>query len=81
MATSFLASLLLPEHSPIRGQKLTFKTYGKTLAPSLLGRASWLKISGQVSMEFSHHFAYMKLPWFANHGYSMENWTLNPDRR
>jgi len=29
-------------------------------------------------MEFSYHFAHMKMPWFANHGYSMENWTLNP---
>ena len=31
----FLASSLLPEHSATRGQKLTFKTYGNTLAPPL----------------------------------------------
>jgi len=31
-----------------------------------------------VSMEFSYHFAHMKLPWFAHHGYSMENWRLYP---
>jgi len=28
-------------------------------------------------MEFSYHFAHMKLPWFAHHGYSMENWTMD----
>jgi len=33
----FLASSLLPEHSATRGQKLTFETYGKTLAPPLYG--------------------------------------------
>ena len=33
----FLASSLLPEHSATRGQKLTFKTYGNTLAPPLYG--------------------------------------------
>jgi len=31
-----------------------------------------------VSMEFSYHFAHVKIPWFVHHGYSMENWETNP---
>ena len=31
----FLASSIFPEHSQTRGQKLTFETNGKTLAPPL----------------------------------------------
>ena len=74
MATSFLASSILPELRPIRGQKLTFETYGKTLAPPLNSRLTVAEcrrnvLMRTVSLAVGHSFeTFMLLSFIA--GYS-----------